>query len=154
MAENLSVEAPDFDLIRKETGRATEDAVRSLWYVLNDERRQRRLQARRSDGRIAGKILTSPIAVNAHNFDSEESLITLFTGAAAINLTGLRNGVEGRVVFLLNIGAGTITVKHASASSDALNRIRTQSGGDVSLTTDKTVVLQYANSLWREMKLA
>ncbi len=154
MAENLSVDAPDFDLIRKESGRATEDALRSLWYVLNDESRQRRLQARRSDGRIAGKIFTSAATANQNNFDTEDSLIVMFTGASAFNLTGLRNGVEGRVVFLLNVGAGTITVKHASASSDLLNRIRTQTGADVSLTTDKTVVLQYANSLWREMKLA
>jgi hypothetical protein len=42
MAENFTVDAPDFDLIRKESGPGTEAGMRSLWYVLNDERASRR----------------------------------------------------------------------------------------------------------------
>lgn len=152
MAESLTVEAPDFDLLRKETGRATEDAIRTLWYVVNNEMRQRRQLQKRSDDRLQGKILTSTVTTNQNNFDTENALIVLFTGASALNLTGLRNGEEGRTVVLLNIGAGTITVKHASASSDALNRFNTAAAADVSLVTGKTVIVSYANSLWREVK--
>lgn len=152
MSENATVEAPDFDLLRKETGRATEDAIRTLWYSLNDEMRRRRQTQRRSDSRIAGKILVSAVTTNQNNFDTEDALIVLFTGASALDLTGLRNGVEGRMVFLLNIGAGTKTVKHASGSSDALNRFSAAAAADISLTTGKTVIAAYANSLWREVK--
>lgn len=152
MAESLTVEAPDFDLLRKETGRATEDAIRSLWYVLNNEMRQRRQTQKRSEDRLKGKILVSAVTSNQNNFDTENAAIVLFTGASAFNLTGLRNGEEGMIKILLNIGAGTITVKHASASSDALNRINAIAAADISLTTGKTVILAYANSLWREIK--
>lgn len=38
--ENLTVEAPDFDRIRKDAGIHTADAVRLLWYAVNDTRSQ------------------------------------------------------------------------------------------------------------------
>lgn len=44
MSEQLVIESPDFDQIRKESGRATEDAIRLLWYALNEENKQRRQQ--------------------------------------------------------------------------------------------------------------
>lgn len=37
MAENLSVSAPDFDRIRVEAGVLTENAIRTIWTVLNGE---------------------------------------------------------------------------------------------------------------------
>jgi hypothetical protein len=37
MADNLVIESPDFDQIRKETGTSTEDAIRLLWFALNNE---------------------------------------------------------------------------------------------------------------------
>lgn len=44
--ENLTVEAPDFDRIRKEAGVHTADATRLLWYAVNDTRSQvRKVQA-------------------------------------------------------------------------------------------------------------
>ena len=42
MAENLVIESPDFDEIRKESGTSTEDAIRLLWFALNGEIKQRR----------------------------------------------------------------------------------------------------------------
>ena len=154
MADNLSVEAPDFDLVRKETGRATEDALRTLWFSLNGEMSIRRQNAKRDNDRLQGKILVSDVSANQDNFDSQNALIILFTNAGAFNLTGIRNPAEGRLIVIHNVGAGTKTVKNASANSDALNRIRTNSGGDISITQDKTVIVIYANSLWREVKLA
>ena len=38
MAENPSLAAPNFDLIRDESGTFTADALKTLWYALNDER--------------------------------------------------------------------------------------------------------------------
>lgn len=37
MAGNLVIESPDFDEIRKESGASTEDAIKLLWYALNNE---------------------------------------------------------------------------------------------------------------------
>lgn len=44
MADNLVIESPDFDQIREEAGYGTEDAVRLLWYTLNQEISDRRNQ--------------------------------------------------------------------------------------------------------------
>lgn len=44
MANNLVIESPDFDQIRDETGHGTEDAIRLLWYTLNQEIADRRNQ--------------------------------------------------------------------------------------------------------------
>ncbi len=154
MAENLSVEAPDFDLVRKETGRATEDALRTLWFAINGEMSIRRQNAKRDNDRLQGKILTSAVSANQDNFDTQGALIVIFTDAGAFNITGIRNPTEGRVIYLTNLGAGTKTIKHASANSDAPNRFRTFALGDLGIATDKTVIVEYANSLWREVKLA
>ena len=42
MAENLSVQAPDFERIRRSDMVATADGIRLLWLVLNDEIARRR----------------------------------------------------------------------------------------------------------------
>jgi hypothetical protein len=53
-------------------------------------------------------------------------------------------------VLLHNTGTATITIKNASASSDATNQILTVTGADKSLTTGKSLLLAYINSRWRE----
>lgn len=44
MSEQLVIESPDFDQIRKESGTASENAIRLLWYSLNREISDRRQQ--------------------------------------------------------------------------------------------------------------
>ena len=154
MAENLTVNAPDFDQIRKETrSLSLEQTLRSIWLILNNELQQRRRTVRAVKEQIEGKVLSSAPASNQNNFDTQGALVVLFTGSTNFDLTGLRNGVEGQVKILANVGTAIITVKNNSGSSDALNRFRTGSGADVSLTQDRDVVVTYLNSLWRELKL-
>lgn len=44
MAEQLVIESPDFDQIRKDAGTTVEDSIRLLWFTLNDEISKRRKQ--------------------------------------------------------------------------------------------------------------
>lgn len=44
MAEQLVIESPDFDQIRKDAGVTVEDSIRLLWFTLNDEISKRRKQ--------------------------------------------------------------------------------------------------------------
>ena len=154
MASQLTIESPNFDRIRKLDGRAIEDAVRLLWFVANNAADVERRDIEIARNSINNAILYSAPAAAQHNFDLKDAGIVTFTGATAFDLTGVRNGSEGAIRLLVNLGAGTITVKHESASSDAANRINTSTGADVSVTTAKSVLLAYCNSRWREVKPA
>ena len=153
MPEQATLDAPDFDLIQKQAGLAAAVGMRTLWGALNNEMRQRRIGVRLAKEQRVGKITTVSWGSSQNNFDFEGAMILLSTGSSNVDLTGLSKGQEGQILFILNVGSGTITVKNNSASSSAAHRFRTQSGADLSLTTDKTVIVQYANSLWRETKL-
>lgn len=153
MAENLSVESPDFDKIRKESGTATSDAIRLLWYVTNNEIADRRRGVREAQEKREGKVLSAAPASAQDNFDAQGAFLVVFTGSTAFNLTGIRNGLDGRCLLIHVTGTGTVTVKNESASSDAANRIDSQSGADLSVTTGKTLILNYYASRWREAKL-
>lgn len=154
MASNLAVESPNFDRIRKEAGHNTEDAIRSLWYVANAMIDTERRDIQAATDAITGKVTTSSVTSNQDNIDTQGCLTLMFTGAVNFNLTGIRNGAQGRFLILANQGAATITAKHESASSDVLNRIDLAAGVDKSIGSLKTLLLQYLNSRWRELSLA
>lgn len=56
MAVNLVIESPDFDEIRAETGASTEDAIKLLWYALNNEIKLRQKQRFRWDDILAANL--------------------------------------------------------------------------------------------------
>lgn len=155
MAENLSIESPDFNRIRKGDSRATEDAVRLLWFVLNDELKKRRMGDRRIEQRISPKVVTFAPSANQNNVDLDGSGLVVYTGSSAVNITGYRAPSEdGDIVFILVTGSATITHQNQNASSDAGNRLVFQGAADLAVTTNKALVLIYQNARWREMKLA
>ena len=154
MGEQFTVDPPDRDLIRRESGRATETAIMTNWLVLNDELKRRRRTVLEVKNKLEGKVFSSAPTVAQNDFDTQGAMTVLFTGSTNFNLSGLANPSEGRIITLFNVGSATITVLHASVLSAALNRFRTFSGASVSLTTDKAVTFYYLNSLWRELKAA
>ena len=155
MAENLSLQAPDFPRIKADAGIATSDAVKILWQAMNFEMGRRRQDVRLSKERVQPKVLTDVNTVSQNNYDLEGSGILLLTGGT-FNITGFRAPSDGEsfVLFGHNIGAGTITLVHASASSDAQNRIQCFGAANIAVATDQSFVLIYLNSLWRELSLA
>ena len=150
MASNLAVESPDFDQIRKESGLITSNAVKLLWEVLNYEIAQRRTGVREATNRLQGRATADAPTAAEDNLDTEGSMLWWYNTSSSVNLTGLRHGVEGRIVFFHNIGSGTITFKHQNAGSAAENRIVTNDAGDLTLATNESAILMYVNSRWRE----
>ncbi len=155
MAENLSIESPDFDRIKKGNPRAIEDAVRLLWLVLNDEIKQRRSGIRRNAERVSPKILSLAPSANQNNVDTDGAGLIVFTGASAVNITGYRApSVDGALLVVQVTGSATITHMNQNASSDATNRMIFQAAADKAVATNKSLILLYQNTRWREWSAA
>lgn len=154
MADNLSIESPDFDRIRKGDGPATEDAVRLLWYVLNNEIKTRRQNDRVIERRLSPAVLPLAPTGGLDNIDTQDCGLIVYTGASSVSVTGYRAGQDGDVLFILVTGAGTITHNNQDASSDAGNRMVFQAAANKAVGTNRAIVLQYYNSRWREISLA
>lgn len=151
MAENLTVEAPEFDEIQRGNRRATADGIRLLWQVINELDRRQRTGLRAAIERWEKKTLTSSPGASQNNFDSQFATVLRFDGAGAINVTGIRARQEGAFVLVLVLGAGTVTLMHQSASSEAANRMVFQAAADKGVTTNRAVLLCYQNLRWREI---
>lgn len=69
------------------------------------------------------------------------------------NITGLAGGAQGRIVYLVNAGTATHTLKHESASSTAGNRFRGAGGADRTIAPGEHLLALYINdgtlSRWR-----
>ncbi len=156
MASNLTIESLDFDGIRKGNSQTTGDAMESLWLTLNDEARQRRRGVKQAVDRSERAVLELAPTVGQNDLDIGNVSILNFTGTTSVNLTGLLapSAYVARRVLLFVTGTGTITLKHASASSETLNRILTFSTGDLAIATNKCVELIYLSGRWRELKFA
>lgn len=153
MSSNLTIESPDFDYIKKESGVITSDAIKLIWLALNFEIQNRRSTVNAATDRLEGKITSDSSTLSEDNLDVQGSLIWWYNTSSAINVTGIRNGIEGRVVFIHNVGSGTITFKH-NTTSDASNRLLLAAAADKAVATNKSIVLMFINSRWREMSLA
>jgi hypothetical protein len=154
LSDNLTVSAPDFDYIRKESGVHTEDGIRLLWMVANSEAKDRRTGIRLAIERQEVKTLIFSLSVNQNNFDTAFSTTLRSDGGSAINITGIKARVEGARIRVLVLGAGTVTLMHNNVSSEATNRMLFAAGADKAVATNKAVELEYQNLRWREISLA
>lgn len=152
MARNQTVESPNFEKIAAEAGQFTSDAVNLLWSAINDTRDTERRDARQNQEVVAPKVLTLTPSASVDNLDLQGASVLSFEGASGQNLTGFRAPETGRtrVLYIQVLGAGTITVKN-NATSETPNRILTQTGADVALTTNLGMILVYLSSRWRQV---
>jgi hypothetical protein len=153
MAENLTIEAPDFERIKKEAGDATRDATNTLWSVLNAVDATQRRGIRKAQEFFQPRTLTFAHTANMNNYDHANSTLLVFTGTAAVDLTGIKapESNKSAILILHNMGTGTITVKHNSGSSIAENRISMSAGVDFSLATGKSLILAYISGVYRQI---
>jgi len=73
------------------------------------------------------------------------------TGASAQTITGIANGVDGRVITLVNAASQAANINNEAAGSSASNRIITGTGSNISLPAGSSVSLVYDSgaSRWR-----
>jgi len=150
----LTVEAPDFDYIEREAGIHTRDAVQTLWLVANDEAASRRQGVREAIERIQPKGIIQSPAADQNDLNTQFSGVMRFDGSVSFNITGLQARPEPTIVYLVVLGAGTVTLKNNSGSSIDRNRILTFSGGDLAIGTGETAMLMYLNTRWRQVSWA
>jgi hypothetical protein len=109
------------------------------------------------DGRFCLVSLT-PAQITADQNDynpestaSNRSSAWRISSDASRNVTGIAQGLNGRLLFLVNIGAQNIVLQNENASSAAANRIITGTGADVTLAADDTAILWYDSTTarWR-----
>jgi len=106
------------------------------------------------NGGLALKTDISPAQITTNQNDynptglATASVLRL-TASTSVNITGLAGGADGRVLTLLNIGPGTITVSNQSASSAAANRFAFSK--NISLAADQSIGIIYdsTSQRWR-----
>lgn len=153
MASNLQVESPAFDRIRKGDNTATEDGIRLLWFALNNLYRVESVDFQSASRTFKPAVKSDSPSVNQDNYDMGDATVLLLGQAGAFNLTGIRNGTSGRIVIIVNLGAGTMTAKQA-VTSDIFNQLQMAAAADKAVATNKAIVFIYLNSRWRELSLA
>lgn len=154
MSTNLTIESFDFERIKREAGTVTADAIHTLWSVANSEAKSRRTGLRVATERIAPKSVIDSPAAQQDDYDTQDGAIIRFDGAVAFDLTGLRSRSDNTIMIIMVLGAGTVTIKQNSGASEAANRILLAAGADKAVATNKSIVLVYENTRWRELDLA
>jgi hypothetical protein len=152
MAQNQTVESPNFEKISKEAGQFTSDAIALLWAAWNDTRATERRDFREASEKLSPKVLSIAPAVNTNNIDLEGSSVVSFTGSDSVNVTGFRapDTNKTRLIFCQINGSGTITFVN-NATSETENQITTSTGANVARAQHAGIVFVYLNGKWREV---
>tara|TARA_Y100000310_G_scaffold322653_1_gene381943 strand:+ start:193 stop:720 length:528 start_codon:yes stop_codon:yes gene_type:complete len=131
--ENLSIEAPDLDRIRRESGAATEDGVRLLWMALNDTRKL----VRAADQRQVLQVVQAGTVTSV----STTSATYVTTGLTA-TITPKRSDSTLTVDIHQHIGSGNTTNWDYRLVRDSTEVVQAISNRDyksfISLTTTDT----------------
>jgi hypothetical protein len=104
---------------------------------------------------LTGDISPTALAADVNDYNptglSTASVIRQAISVAAVNITGLAGGADGRLIILHNISANTIVLKDESVSSTAANRFALTA--DITLSPDSVVMLQYdsTSTRWRNV---
>lgn len=113
------------------------------------------LQAVRTSASLRFDSEVAPASIGADQNDYNpgslaNAAVLMLTSSLAVNLTGLTSGsVSGRTLWVYNVGASNITLKHQNASSTAANRFIGRGGADTVLTPNTGVQLFWSASQTR-----
>jgi len=93
----------------------------------------------------------TPAQITAHqnNYDPGNYGVLRLSSDAGRNISGFQSGTKGRILLIFNVGGSNITLLHENAGSDAANRIRTETGGNVIIMADDHQDLYYDSTIQR-----
>lgn len=98
---------------------------------------------------MRGSTLPDLVAGMHHDVDiGTYSVIRVWSTAPGSAITGFGGGADGKVLLVVNRGA-PLTLVHESIGSQAINRITSMTGDDVTTVNDGTFLLWYDASLQR-----
>jgi hypothetical protein len=92
------------------------------------------------------------VVTKAHNYDlSDNADIYRLSTDVSRTVTGLTDGVSGRMIYLVNIGTTPLVFANESASSTAGNRIITGTGANLPIGANQIAIAEYdaTSSRWR-----
>lgn len=103
---------------------------------------------------LTGDISPSSISADQNDYNPtglSSSTILKLTSSTDVNITGIQNGTDGRILVVLNVGSNNITLKNSSVSSSAVNRFLFDA--DVILAANNSITLIYddISSRWRSI---
>jgi hypothetical protein len=89
------------------------------------------------------------MAGSYNNLDLDDAAVVYYDDVMGnVTITGFAGGYDGRRIVLYATDAGTLTLKHQDASSDAANRIVGPGELDAAITNYKGIDLVYFKSRW------
>lgn len=99
-------------------------------------------------------ITPAALAANTNDYaptSIQSAAVLRIASTGAVDLTGIVAATTAHAKLLLNVGTQTITLKHASASSSAANRLRCAGAADFSLTQARGVWIWYdaTSTVWQ-----
>lgn len=153
MATNLTIQSPNFDKIRLESGYFTRDAVMTLWEGLNDTRSTELADVTGLRAELAPKSLSLAPSGTTNNLDIRGYSILSLTGSVNESITGFwaPDTNVAKLLFVQNSGTATYTLSNLSASSESQNQIASKAGTDISLASGGAVGFVYLASKWRQI---
>lgn len=83
------------------------------------------------------------IVANTNDYAIPNFSFIRLTSLGAFNITGFANGVDGRIITLVNTSASTITLTHQDALSAAGNRLINKGGASILLALDEVAQFIY-----------
>ena len=102
------------------------------------------------NGSVAFREGTALTLVNGANNNvtlADYSFFRIIEPTAAFNISGLTNGQDGRLLYLVNATTYNMTINNASAASLAANRIQTGTSSDLIIVGGGTITLIYSATL-------
>ena len=135
------------------------DATATRWRVISnnagvawDDRSNNFMQTQRYQSYVTWDTNSpSTITASQNDYNFGTTMWARISANASYQITGLANGVNGRVLILANVGSSPIELPHESTSSTGANRIITPSGATVTLSANYCAILIYdgATARWR-----
>jgi hypothetical protein len=105
---------------------------------------------------VTGAGSPPQLTADQNNYSPSElagAAVLRLTSSAAVNITGLAGGANGRVLTIFNIGSNNIVLKNQSTSSTTINRFAINA--DITLGADQSVTLIYdsTSQRWRSASI-
>ena len=94
------------------------------------------------------------ITADVNNFSLPDAILTRFSTDAARTITGFA-GAKSGIKMIANVGSFNLVLANNSGSSDAANRILTNSGANITLTPGQLAIMTYdvTSARWRAGQL-
>lgn len=83
------------------------------------------------------------ITSNQNNYSTGNAYVLRLSSNASRNITGFANGVNGRLLLVVNVGSFDIVLQNQNTNSAVANRIITGYGADMTLSASHSTVLWY-----------